>query len=273
MKKEDLTKARIAVAVAAIYGLLSLTGCGGTKILKKPMQINLAKPLMTRSDDSLSLSLDWVIIRDGPGTWAKNADWDEYLISVVNDTDDNITIVDVVVVDSLGTELRTDSNRKQLVMASKKSVKRYRDGNLTVTAGWESAGFLPIGVGAGVVGPAHTTVCISGVAAGTGALLGVSAIAVDPVTAAMLAAPVSVVYGIVRARHNSRVAKEIEVRQTPLPHIVTPGGRSNMDLFFPLAPSPAQVRISYRQGGEKKTVNLETSELLAGLHIVQKESD
>ena len=27
-------------------------------------------------------ALDWIIVRDGPGTWAKNVDWDEYLIRV-----------------------------------------------------------------------------------------------------------------------------------------------------------------------------------------------
>ena len=155
MYAENRIKLKIAVVTVIVYGMVSLTGCAGTKLLREPMQLNLQKALMSSSDDSISASLDWVIVRDGPGTWAKNADWDEYLISVVNDTDDDITIVDAVVVDSLGTELRTDSSRKQLVMASKKSLKRYRDSNLKVTAGWGSAGFLPIGVGAGVVGPAE----------------------------------------------------------------------------------------------------------------------
>ncbi len=54
--------------------LLGLSGCGGTKVLKEPEPLVVTRPLATASDQHLSATLDWVIFRDGPGTWAKNVD-------------------------------------------------------------------------------------------------------------------------------------------------------------------------------------------------------
>ena len=63
-----------------------LSGCGGTKILKEPLVLEVTQPLATASNQNVSAELIWVIVRDGPGTWAKNADWDEYLVNVVNES-------------------------------------------------------------------------------------------------------------------------------------------------------------------------------------------
>lgn len=59
------------------------SGCmGGAKILKEPIPLELAKPLAVTSDANLTAAVDWVIVPNGPGTWARKAGWDEYLISV-----------------------------------------------------------------------------------------------------------------------------------------------------------------------------------------------
>ena len=50
--------------------LLVLTGCGGTKLLKDPEPLVVTQALATASNAQLSVALDWVIYRDGPGTWA-----------------------------------------------------------------------------------------------------------------------------------------------------------------------------------------------------------
>jgi hypothetical protein len=279
MSRIRLGRSRLAVVTAIIYGMMSLTGCGGSKILKKPIQLNLEKPLVSTSDDSITVSLDWVIVRDGPGTWAKNADWDEYLISVANNTDEDITIEGVVVVDSLGTELQTDYDRKQLVKASKKSVKRYRNSKLKVKAGWGPAGLITAGVAAGVLGAGVSVAAAYGAAMGsllagagtsTAASTGALGVAAGGVC---LGGPVLVGYGIVRSSNNRKVAKEIEARQTRLPSVLSPGSQDRFDLFFPLAPSPTHVRVTYEQGDKQRMVSLETGRMLSGLHIVQKEKD
>ncbi len=258
---------RTASIAAVIYCIVSLTGCAGSRILEEPVPLRLEKALATRSDGLVSVSLDWVIARDWPGTWAKNADWDEYLISVANDSEGEVAIVDTVVVDSMGTEHHPDSNRSQLVKSSRKCLERYKDTGLKVKAGWRGTELIVTGVAAGVLSPAAGFG-----AAAAAAASGSVALTLAAGGAVVLAGPVIATTGIVRAIRNNKVAKVIEARQTPLPHTVPAGGRSRLDLFFPLAPSPSQIRVSYERGGEQKTLVLDTSEVLSGLHIV-KESD
>ena len=75
-----------AIIVTATLSLC-LVGCGGSKVLKEPNPFAVTQSLATASDQRLYATLDWVIVRDGPGTWAKNVDWDEYLIRIQNLSD------------------------------------------------------------------------------------------------------------------------------------------------------------------------------------------
>ncbi len=250
--------------ILSIFCCVLLTGCGGTKILKKPLPLNLENPITSQSDNSISVSLDGVIFRDGPGTWAKDADWDEYLLSVTNNTDENIILDDVVVVDSVGTELHTNSDRKELVKASKETVTRYKNVGLEVKAGLRPGQILASGAATtGGVALATSMVGASvggwggfGIAAG-GAVIGVAAI------------PVFSIYALVRMGNNDKVAKEILARQTQLPMTLSPGSQYKLDMFFPLAPSPQLVKITLKRGDEHRILDLDTSELLTGLHVGQ----
>ena len=76
----------------SVLMFLSLTGCGGSKLLDDPEPVTIVQPLTTVSDQRLEAHLDWVIVRNGPGTWAKNADWDEYLLRVSNLSDQPIQV-------------------------------------------------------------------------------------------------------------------------------------------------------------------------------------
>ena len=247
----------ILVAVAA---LVVLGGCGGTKLLKEPQPLTVQDALATGSDTRVSASLDWVIVRDGPGTWAKNADWDEYLVTVRNGSAEAVTITAITVTDS--SEHRHDAvaNRKQLVKASKQTAKRYKGQGIEVKAGLGGralvvAGGLSASVGAG-----------AGVAAvyGSGAAVGATA-------GALVLAPVLVVGGVVRGVNNSKVNESIEARQTPLPHEVGPGSARVFDVFFPIAPSPFEVRIDYEDASGEHSIVMDTRDALEGLHLVPDE--
>ena len=93
--------------------LLGLSGCGGTKVLKEPEPLVVTGSLATAPDQHLSATLDWVIFRDGPGTWAKNVDWDEYMIGVENLGGDSLQLTNITVLDSLGTPIEPRQSRKQ----------------------------------------------------------------------------------------------------------------------------------------------------------------
>jgi len=52
---------------------LTLSGCGGAKVLKTPEPYVATQVLVTASDQQVTADLDWVIYRDGPGRWAKTS--------------------------------------------------------------------------------------------------------------------------------------------------------------------------------------------------------
>ena len=241
--------------------LLMLGGCGGTKLLKEPEPLVATQALVTASNAQLSVTLDWVIYRDGPGTWARNVDWDEYLIRVESPGNSDIQIKSVYVMDSLDTLIATAATRKELVKGSKQTKKRYRDYGLKVKAGASAGAILATG--------AVTAVALSGV--GAAAVYGSTAVAAGAATGVLLV-PVLAVGGVVRGVNNSKVNKEIERRQSFLPMDLLVGEEKSLDIFFPLAPSPKQIVLIYTDSDGEHTLTIDTANALHGLHIPDNNS-
>lgn len=247
----------ILVQSSFLLALLGLSGCGGTKVLKEPEPLVVTQPLATASDQHLSATLDWVIFRDGLGTWARNVDWDEYLIRVQNLGDDSLQLTNICVVDSLGTRIEPRQDRNQLVSGTRETKRRYKDEGLQVKAGLSSGTLL----GVGVLGAAGT----SGLGAAGMAGGGVAAGAV----AAIVLIPALAVGGIVRGVNNSKVNSQIESRQTLLTLVLQEDEENGLDIFFPLAPSPQQVELSYLDSRGEHLLVIDTRAALMGLHLVQ----
>lgn len=244
---------------------LGLTACGGTKLVKHANPPPTGRVLAEASDQNMSATLDWVIVRDGPGTWAKNADWDEYLIRVVNVSPGTVRITGIAVFDSQGNRIDPGANRKQLVKGSKQTARRYKDSGIKIKAGaggaglaWTSAA-MTVG-GAGLAMGLAPSVVLSG---GGGAAAG----AAGGAAIAVLGAPLIGIYGIVRAVRNGQVNSEIERRQTRFPTVVAATQVQSLDIFFALAPSPSHVEISYADAQGEHRLDLDTRKSLAGLHL------
>jgi hypothetical protein len=259
------------ISILVIFNLIGLlTGCGGTKVLKKPQPLENTQPLATASDQHVSATLIWVIVRDGPGSWAKNADWDEYLIKVINETENDIQIINVNIVDSLGVKLATTSDYKELVNESYHTTKRYRESNQKVKAGIGIGTVMAVMAvgGATIAGAAATATAVAPAAALSGAAgLGGAALA----GGLFVLVPTVVVIGLVRYSNRKNVAKEIQKRHTALPATIKQHEEATLDIFFPLAPSPIQLEITYMIAGVKENLVVNTSEALNGLHLVQEE--
>ncbi len=238
--------------------MVVLPACGGTKMLKKPEALAVVQPLATASSRNLSATLDWVIYRGGPGTWARNVDWDEYMIGVRNVSGDSLQLTNIVVVDSLGTRIEPRNSRRQLVKGTKETKRRYKGEGLTVKAG-VSAGVL---VGAGVVVAAGTSGLGAAAMAGGGAAVGAAAVVVF--------VPILAVGGIFRGINNSKVNNQIESRQTLLPVTLQDEEDKKLVVFYPLSPSPRQIEISYVDASGEHTLVVDTQAALEGLHIVKE---
>ena len=250
---------RQLVFTCALVCMLVLSGCGGTKVLKEAQPIQTTQPLATASDQQVTAILDWVIVRDGPGTWAKNADWDEYLLRVSNLSDQPIQVTWLIVVDSLDTRIESQPKRKQLVKGSKQTTRRYKDSGIKVKAGR----------GAGTMLVAGAAVTVIGVGAASAAAVGATAAGSAGAAAGglLLLGPALAIGGIVRGVRNSAVSKQIEQRQTVLPLEVSAGEELQVDVFFPLAPSPGIVELSYTDATGQHSLIIDTSTALNSLHI------
>ncbi len=235
--------------------LLGLAACGGTKVLKEPEPMVVAQPLATASDENLSVTLDWVIFRDGPGTWAKNVDWDEYLIRIQNLGGDSLQITSIAVVDSLGTQIQPRDNRKDLVKGTKETKRRYKGEGLKVKAGLSGAALA----GTGLVIAASSSGLGAAAMAGGGAAAGAAGV--------VLLVPALAVGSIVRGVNNSKVNNRIESRQTLLPIVLQDAEEKNLNIFFPLSPSPRQVQLTYVDSGSEHTLIIDTQAALEGLHL------
>jgi len=253
------SKARVFWLPIVLALFAGLSGCGGTKILKEPQPLAPQQSLVTGSDARVTGMLDWVIVRGGPGTWAKNADWDEYLLTVRNDSAAPIVVTAVTVTDSSETQHSPMASRKKLVKASKQTAKRYRGQGIKVKAGVGGGALLVTGVLSANVGMGAGAAAVYGSSAAAGAAAG-----------ALVLAPVLVVGGVVKGVNNNKVNAEIESRQTTLPLQVESGSSQSFNMFFPLSPSPLRVRIDYYDATGEHTLVLDTSAVLDGLHLPEE---
>ena len=252
-------------AVVVVFVVL-ITGCVGTKLLDEPTLLPERNSLATVRDAVMAATLDWVIVRDGPGTWAKNADWDEYLLRLENRSTTNLRITEVYIEDSMGIKVFTGRDRKRLIAGSKQVAERYKDADIKIKAGTGTAVMVATVLGTTLVG---ASVVQLGLAyASFDSLLGISTSVGAVVTTAgaglVLVGPAMVI----RNRHNQRkVDARIQDIRSRIPFPVEAGMVKRAALFFPISPSPRHIVISYRQGESIQTLRLETRESLAGLHL------
>lgn len=244
------------LAVAVL--VLSLSGCGGAKVLKEPEPLEITQSLAAASDQRFAATLDWVIVRDGPGSWAKNVDWDEYMIRVRNLNGEPIQLTSINVTDSLGTRVEMGASRKQLVKGTKKTKRRYKNEGLTIKAG----------AGAGTLVAVGAATAVTAMSVGAAAVYGSAAVAGMAVTGLVLA-PVLAVGGVFRGVNNSRVSDQIEVRQAQFPVTLQNDDEKGLNVFFPLAPSPRKIELTYVDSQGKYILVIDTETALAGLHLAQ----
>lgn len=241
-----------------LLSALAAAACNTTnnRILKEPVAIELRQPLASTSDATLSATLDWVIVRDGPGTWSSNANWDEYMLRIENLSTRAVRIQNVTVRDSQGQVQQPSARRQGLIDASRDVVTRYNQDNIDVVIGSGVDG-LSIATGA---------VALAGSYAGTYAAYG-SAAGLSVATGALILMPVLVLSSATQGVDNMEVSRELIARQTALPAVIGPGATETLSLFFPIAPSPQDVKVIYRAQQSVHQLSIDTRAPLNGLHI------
>lgn len=258
MQKIDGNVKLTAILVFALIAVaaLLLQSCTGTKLLKEPIPVIADEPLAHSADEFIEASLNWVVVRDGPGTWAENADWDEYWITVSNRSPHSIDVTGISIIDSLETRIDSSSKRSDLVRNSKKSVKRYKELDIEVTAGFGAIALLSASAVSGAAGiAAINTLGVLSSGAGMVAV------------ATVFAVPALAIAGFYRGINDQNVSKAIKARHTKLPLTLMKGETRLLHIFYPLAPSPLRLEIHYVTNERDKILHVDTSEALQGLHF------
>ena len=190
------------------------------------------------------------ILRNGSGSWARDAEWDEYLIRIRALSDEPIEIREIAIFDLLDQRIDARSERGELVDGTREIERRYEQSGQLVRAGGVN-GWV---VGAGVAGTAGLASAAAYSAAPTFAGVAAAGAAITVVASAGL---VFAGAGVVRLVNNAEVNREIKRRQTTLPVALPRGAEASVDLFFPLTPLSGRTQVVYadRHGEHRLDIN------------------
>jgi hypothetical protein len=207
----------------------------------------------------VDLTVNSVIVFKGPGSWKREARWDEYLVSLVNHGQQPATIESVELVDLLGQSRAPGDDPWKLEKLSRSNWSRYGKGGLKVVAGIEAATVYV----ASLQGVAFGSFLGGSAAAGGGAAAGLSVI---PVLGAVDIAVVAVM----NHRNKAKVQQEFQRRRINMPRSIEPGEVLAGSLYFPMTPGPQRMLVRGSDGRRAFEVVLDLQPL-AGLHLKAKQ--
>ena len=200
-----------------------------------------------------------VVVFGGPGSWKKEAYWDEYVVSIANHGATPVAIESVLLTGIAGASVSPHDNPWALEKVSRSAASRNfgMAKDVAVQLGGGLATVLGVGlIGAASVGGGATV--LGGIAAGAAAT-----------GAVVVTAPLVVGTSLYR---NYSGRKEIEAeftrRRLAPPITVPPGQRVQGSLFFPITPSP--TRLSFLCRAEQPLEVAIDLAPLAGLHLKEQ---
>ena len=249
----QLARSLSTIAAAALLG----TGCMSTKYKSASQKTPAVTPLnLTTAGEFVQPTIHAVVVIGGPGSWKKEAYWDEYIVSIANHGTAPVAIESVLLTGIAATSVPPHDNPWALEKVSRTAAKRNfgiaKDTALQVGTG------LSVVLGAGY---------IAGASVGTGAgFLGGLGAAMVATSAVVVAAPVVVgtsIYRNITGRH--RIETEFNRRRLALPATLVPTQVVQGSLFLPITPGPKILSFKCR-GESTHDVSIDLTPI-AGLHL------
>jgi hypothetical protein len=199
-----------------------------------------------------------VIVLQGPGSWKREAYWDEYVVCVVNRGETPLSFEQATLEDFQGGANQPGTDPWQLENQTKtwwEKTKSSQVGNL-------------VALGAGAVGIAGA---LAGVSLGISGILGpataTSTALAGAATATLVAAPIYAVgVVVVNAQNKQEIEAEFAKRRLSLPAIVAPGKSVQGSLFFRISPGPQRLTLHCRAANEAHDVTVDLAPV-ARLHL------
>jgi len=232
--------------------VLSLTsGCLSPRYQEAPKETPPAVELnVPFPPGPVSGMLHSVITYNGPGSWKRNALWDEYVVTLRNSGRVPLEITAATLADPTGAAIESGTMPWKLEDRSKTLEQKYKDAGLAF-ARYTAPGLVIAGAGVLAISSAGVLTSAADTAAG----------------ATVLALPVYYV-SVVTINHLNKVdmEKEFARRRLVLPLTLAPGEDRTGSIFFPLVPNPQSLVIACQRDGRPEETIL-ALDFLHGIHI------
>jgi len=200
------------------------------------------------------LTLETLIVFKGPGSWKREARWDEYVVKLTNRGGEPIVVNSAELIDLLGQPQVPGDDPWRLEKLSYTNWDKYGKTGLKLLAG---AGAVAL------YGTALVATSMGSFMAGPGAAAGGTALLdVIPVVAVVDITAVA----IMNHNNKAKVQKEFDRRRLSLPLTIAPGQNVAGSLFFPMTPGPQRLILKGRTGDAPLELVLDLKPL-AGLHL------
>lgn len=224
------------------------------KMVKKDATRPAAALNWTAGAETAGLTLESVIVFKGPGSWKREARWDEYRVVVTNRGTEPLVIEEAVLIDPLGQPQTPGVDPWKLEKLSYTNWDKYGKTGLKLLAG---AGAVTLYVGA-VVASTMGGLMAPTAAAGGGVVL----LNIIPVVAIVDITAVA----IMNNQNKKKVVAEFNRRRLPVPLTAAPGQSVAGSFFFPMTPAPRRLVLKGTAGEVPLELVLELKPL-AALHL------
>ena len=153
---ETLFSCRRTAALLSTLFILSglLGGCASSRLLKNPKPPTVADVgWAATAPEGLTVEVHELIFRNSGGTWVRNANWDEYVLTITNSSAGAIEIQEIdLYSDRLPAPEASSTSRAQLDARSNRTLRAMKDAGIVA--------------GVGIVGPSALIVAGVGTSGG-----------------------------------------------------------------------------------------------------------
>jgi hypothetical protein len=254
---------RTLMRVLAAMGVLAGAGCVSSKYkLAKPDGTSPVAINLAGREPPGEVVVHSVIVYQGPGSWKREAFWDEYVLTVTNRGGGPLVVDSAELVGREAQVVKSGDDPWVLDKESRSWWKQVRSS--------QGSSLIALGAGTAVAAVVATnTLALLNATAGLSAVgVGASFAAVS--TGATVAAVALPVYAVsivaINHRNKGEVAAEFNRRRLALPATLAPGQNQAGSLFFRITPAPRQLVLRGRSDGQPWAAGVDLAPLV-DLHL------
>jgi TonB family protein len=233
---------------ALLLATLSIGGCATRMV--EPEKVT--EPVRVEIPDApagvLRATLEGWISPDGPGSWTRGAEWEEYLLRLTNTGAQPVRVESIALESALPNPLSHTRALDELTRSTSENRRVAAAGLAGATAGAMGAAALSAGA-LFTSGLASTTAAAAATAIAPAAVIG------------------GVAYGVMQARQEANDRRDIEAqllrRGHEVPRTLVPAESVVASAFVPLAQDARRLAVTYRAGDATHTASVDVAALTA----------